>query len=476
MRKARPAGAIAGAVLAAAVGVGAPRARAGPLTPAQEVARAQRMSAEAYVYGFALMEFLRQEREQTSVTVPNAQGDAPLNRLGNARGLADAQHQLTVQPNNDTLYTSGHLNLRRGALVLHVPRVPGHRYYSFEFIDPYTNVFAYVGTRTTGNGAGSFLITGPSFRGTVPRGLRRIRSPYDRMWLFGRTLVYGQSDLANVHRIQDGYRLVPLRAYLRQGLRWRPPAPRRIVSRHVTLSEPKGIAFFDALGTALAQNPPPRRDAPILRELRSVGIGPGLRPSREHLSAATLRGLRAAVAAGPGHVHDLRLLFGLRSALIHNGWFVPPSDIADYGTNYALRAVVAAYGIAANRPAEAMYIVGATDPSIALLNGANDYVIHFLPGQLPPARYFWSLTMYDEAFFLVANPLGRYELGDRTPGLRRNPDGSLDIYLQRNPPPGHESNWLPAPAGTFEVTLRLYGPLPSALSGRYPWPPIVRIG
>ena len=158
----------------------------------------------------------------------------------------------------------------------------------------------------------------------------------------------------------------------------------------------------------------------------------------------------------------------------NNGWFVPPADIAAYGTDYVLRGVVALFGIAANRPAEAMYIVGAVGGG-TFLNGAHNYRIHFAAGHLPPARYFWSVTMYDQNFFLVPNAINRYEIGNRSPGLRRNTDGSLDIYLQHTAPAGHRSNWLPSPTGQFEVTLRLYGPKPSALQRTYVYPPITPI-
>jgi hypothetical protein len=124
-----------------------------------------------------------------------------------------------------------------------------------------------------------------------------------------------------------------------------------------------------------------------------------------------------------------------------------------------------------------MYIVGAADPSHTLLDGAHRYVVHFAAGQLPPARYFWSVTMYDRAFYLVANSIGRYEIGDRTAGVKYNPDGSLDIYIQATRPAGHASNWLPSPrAGGFEITLRLYGPERRALDRSYRYPPIERVG
>jgi hypothetical protein len=423
---------------------------------------AQTLGTEAYEYGIPLMEFVRQARQQTSVTVPNSLSDAPLNQLGSARHLATAKNQVIVQPNNDTLYTMGHLDLSKTALILHVPKMPNHRYYSFEFLDPYTNVFHYIGTRTTGDGAG-----------TYPAGVRRIHSSYEHVWLVGRTLVYGASDLPAVYKIQDGYKLIPLAGYLKRGLSWKAPRPAKIITKHTPAKEPTGVAFFDQLGTALAQNPPPKRDAPILSKLRQIGVGVGLHPSKEHLSGPVLAGLNAAADGGPTSVFTLRTQIAAASIGKHNGWFVPPFINGAFGTNYGYRAVVALYGIAANKPQEALYIVGAESVGHGLLNGAHDYVIHFPAGQLPPARYFWSLTMYDQNFFLVQNPINRYALGSHSKGLKRNADGSLDIYVQRTAPAGHQSNWLPAPAtGNFEVTLRMYGPKPVALQQRYVYPPI----
>ncbi|MGZ4174428.1 MAG: DUF1254 domain-containing protein, partial [Solirubrobacteraceae bacterium] len=259
---------VALAAAAATVGALLP-AGAGAATPSP--AEAATAAHDAYVYGFPLMEFVRQRRQQTSVTVPNSQSDAPLNQFGSARQLADARNQVIVQPNNDTLYTMGHVDLAAGPLVIHVPAVPNHRYYSFEFLDPYTNVFAYVGTRATGDGAGNFVLTGPGFKGRIPAGLRRIRSPYRRAWIVGRTLVYGAADLPAVHRIQNGYRLLPLSEFIRHGVNWQRPRPRRITTKHRTVTEPTGVAFFDALGDALAANPPPAHDAAILRELATIG-------------------------------------------------------------------------------------------------------------------------------------------------------------------------------------------------------------
>jgi hypothetical protein len=474
-RAARRSWLVAGATLMALCAIGVPGA--GATSADSAGVSPQQAALDAYAYGIPLMEFNRAAAAQTSVTVPDTIGDAPINRFGNARVLADARERVIVQPNNDTLYSLAHLDLSRTALVLHVPAIAHHRYFAFEFLDPYTNVFAYVGTRTTGERGGTFLITGPGFHGRVGHGMRRIVSPYPRAWIVGRTLVSGAGDLAAAHQVQNGYALIPLAAYTRHGLAWRRPAPRHLVRVPRVVREPAGLAFFDALGSALAHNPPPARDAAILRELRRVGVGVGLHPSREHLSAAALAALRAAASGGPAYVNGLKTALAVRSIARTHGWFVPPADIGAYGTDYTLRAVVALQGLAANRPAEAVYLIGITDPSLRFLNAAHDYVVHFPAGQLPPARYFWSLTMYDQNFFLVANPLGRYALGDRSRSLRRNADGSLDIYLQRTSPPGHAGNWLPTPAtGNFEITLRLYGPHANVLDGTYTLPPITRQG
>jgi hypothetical protein len=447
----------------------------GLATPCTNVA--EQAGNDAYLYGIALMEFLRQRRQQTSVTVPNTLADAPVNQLGSARELASATagHQVFVQPNNDTLYTMGHLDLTAGPMVLHVPAMAGHRYYVFEFLDPYTNVFNYVGTRTTGDGAGDYAITGPNFHGRIPAGLKQIRAAYNRVWLAGRTLVNGPGDLPAVHRVQEKYRLIPLADFTRYGLSWHPPAPKVVISTHTKATEPTGVKFFDDLGTALAQNPAPARDQQILAELRTIGIGPGLHPSTEHLSAAVLAGLAKAADNGYEYVHETRTTYAAESAVQHHGWFVPSSDTGDFGTDYTWRAIVALFGLAANKPAEAIYVIGVVDQTEQQLDGANAYVIHFPAGGLPPAHYFWSLTMYDDSFYLVPNPINRYSIGNRTPGVVYNSDGSLDVYLQHTAPAGHESNWLPAPAsGTFEVTLRMYGPDASALNDTYTYPTIQR--
>ncbi len=461
------------AAMAVALVSGAPSGAAGSSDATE--AQAYAAGTDAFVYGVALMEFVRLQREHTSVTVPNAYGDSPFNQLSNERHLTGAAHQPNVQINNDTLYTYSHLDLSRGPLVLHIPRIPGHRYFVMQFLDPYTNDFAYVGTRTTGDGGGNWAITGPRFHGRLPAGIKRIRSRYNLVWLSGRTLVYGKSDLPAVHKVQDGYKLIPLKDFERYGLNWVPPRPKRIIKAARKATLPTGIAFFDQLGTALAKSPPPERDAPILREMATMGIGPGRQPSKENLSPGVLAGLTSAADNGLATVNTLRLKAALANGAQHNGWFVPPPDTGRYGTDYSLRSIIAVNGIGANIPREAMYVIGFETPASGLVTGDHHYVIHFAAHQLPPARYFWSLTMYNYAFYLIPNPINRYSIGNRTPGVRYNADGSLDIYIQSTPPAGHASNWLPCPSsGQFEMTLRMYGPRTNALDGTYHYPAITQ--
>ncbi len=459
------------AAMLVALPVGMAAGQASTLTEAQ----AEQVGLQAYVYGLPLLDFVALSETQTSVTVPTG-GIAPVNQLATSSALATPS-DTELAPNTDTLYAGAHLDLSNGPVVLHVPNVGGDRYYSFEFLDPYTNVFAYLGTRTTGDSEHNFLIVGPTFHGHWPKRLhlRVIHSRYELVWMLGRTLVLGSSDLRAARSIESEYELLPLPDFSKFGLKWRRPVPVQQISKPTYHAVPTGLAFFDALGQALAQSPPPAQDAPILATLRTAGIGPGLEPSQENLGAAVVAGLTAAAAGGMKYIAQLKQQLIAPSLASNTGWFVPPSSTGDYGTDYALRAVIATDGLGANRPAEAMYITGGEDSNLKPLDGFNTYRITFPAGGLPPARFFWSLTMYDSAFLLVSNPLDRYAIGNRTQGLQYNADGSLDIYISHKPPPEGESNWLPAPVGAFEVTLRLYGPLQSAVDGTYRYPPIVKI-
>jgi hypothetical protein len=466
--------------LAAAALVALPAASAGAATrPATLTeAQAQKVGTDAYVYGIDLLEFVHQTELDTSVTVPNQYGNAPVNEVGNQRVLTTPANQdkEIVGPSNSTLYSNAHLNLNEGPIVLHVPALPKHRYYAWEFLDPYLNVFHYVGTRSTGNGAGNYVVVGPGFRGKLPAGLPVVHAKYDHVWLFGRTLVYGKSDLPEAHKIQDGYKVIPLKAFERAGDAYTPSRPRRIITTPKIPSMPSGLAFYDALGTALAENPPPARDHAILAEMATAGIGPDLHPSTSNLPGSTTSGLTAAANAGPAKILSIRLSIATNGAHKHNGWFQLLPDTGNWGTDYAYRAMIAVYAICANLPIEATYAAGVADNTNNVLEGGNSYRIHFPAGDIPPVKYFWSLTVYNTSTELIPNAYNKYSVGSNK-GIKFNQDGSLDIYVQQTPPAGHEANWLVSPSsGQFLLALRFYGPARSVLNGSYKYPTIERVG
>lgn len=155
-----------------------------------------------------------------------------------------------------------------------------------------------------------------------------------------------------------------------------------------------------------------------------------------------------------------------------NGW-ITMFGLGEPGNGMFLRAAHAQLFLGpVNLPQEAMYWWTNTDGAGHALSGVHDYVMHFPPGQLPPNHAFWSITMGDARNHFVANPINRYSVSNRT-GLAQKPDGSVDIYIQKAAPAGHESNWLPAPAGNFILWLRVYIPGEVILQGKYTVPPIV---
>jgi hypothetical protein len=396
---------------------------------------------EAYVWGSPLVIMQRTRAQQLCLL--------RVNSLLNVPSLFGPSSRFVVTPNADTLYSTAALDLRGGPMVLRVPDVTD-RYYGFQFLDMYTDTIADVGTRTNGGRAGAYAIVGPGWRGRLPAGVHRIDSPTPDVWAIGRTLVTGPTDQPAAAAEQRQYVLEPL------------PTTTPVASGPRTCPPPASSpsTFVNELTTAMAADPPLARDRPVVADLARAGIGPGL-PSLSPAAQATVALSQRAAS---------QLILGTRGPLstVRNGWSRLHA-IGTYGTSYLARATVAAVGLGANVPAESVYFFASTDTAGGPLAGTRTYVIHFGPGGLPPVdpRGFWSVTLYGPDHFLVANPSNRYEIGDRTPGLIRGPDGSLDVYVANQAPPGHEANWLPAPAGGFSLVLRAYLPSASILGGTW---------
>jgi len=301
-----------------------------------------------------------------------------------------------------------------------------------------------------------------------------IRSKYRRVWLIGRTLAGGEADQRTAFRLMSKYKLtkqsgkpfgLAADCYRGKGEPAAYPTPT------------DGPGFIASLNRAMAKNPPPKRDDPLLGQLAPLGIGPGLPPpSDATLPPDVLDALYAGIETEAAELPTAARLDFLQKSIAAKGWITAASNIGAFGTDYFYRALIAVVGIGANTPEEAIYPATLVDSNGDLLDGSRDYRMVFPAGRMPPARYFWSLTMYDFAGYLVDNPIDRYSLGPSHPPLVEKPDGSVVVAVQHDPPTEEDVNWLPSPEGAFRLNMRLYGPRKQALSWRWRPPPVVRVG
>ncbi|MEU0600293.1 DUF1254 domain-containing protein [Streptomyces sp. NPDC006393] len=429
-------------------------------------------AVQAYVYGYPLVLMKATEQSSTNVTGPDPSTiRAPINQFAKAAGVPGPDQKSVVSPNVDTLYTQAWLDLSAEPVVLHVPDTSG-RYYLMPILSAWTDVIASVGKRTTGTQAGDYAITGPDWHGTLPAGVKQIKSPTDTAWILGRTQLNGPSDLPAVQALVSKYDIRPLSAY--GDTSYKPPQGR--VDPNVPGTAPKHLvqrmdaqAFYSRLAAAMAANPPAPADAPVVAKLARLGIHPGKAFDLDALPPDTAKALQRSLSEGQKRIQAA--VTGLGKNV--NGWRVA-TDLGTYGTNYTLRAATGWQGLGANLPQDAVYPINFVDSTGRQLSGADRYTIHFPPGRTPPANAFWSVTMYTPDGFLVPNPINRYEVG-HTAEATANPDGSVDLYIQHDAPAADKkANWLPAPSGRFNVMLRMYWPRQSVINGTWAPPPIVR--
>jgi hypothetical protein len=409
----------------------------------------------AAIFGLPLVLMDITMRKTTNVG-PGHRLARPVNQFAHLRTFPTAAFRDVVRANVDTLYSSAFLDLAVEPLVLGVPDTHD-RYYLLPMLDAWTNVFATPGSRTTGTKAGSFLITGPEWSGPVPAGMAQLKSPTNMAWILGRTQTDGPDDYAAVHTIQDGYTLVPLSCY---GKPYQPPGG--IFDPSVDMAVPpveqlKGmsaVTFFNRLARLLMANPPPASGAAMLGELAGIGVRPGKVFEPQKLARTLAGELEDSL---PGAFATLQAM-QRQSGTPANGWHIPPENLGDYGTDYVTRGIIALIAFGANLPADAVYPTTFVDAANKPLSGANRYTLRFAEGLTPPVHAFWSVTMYDSQSFFVDNPLNRYAISSWMP-LQRSSDGSIVLDIQRHSPGGdREANWLPAPDGSFNITLRMYWP------------------
>ncbi len=425
----------------------------------------RQLAIDAYIYGYPLVTMEMTRRIMTNVASP-AGTRAPMGQFVRMRTYPDASFRDVTAPNADTLYASGWLNVGKEPWVLSLPDFQG-RYYLFPMLDAWTDVFEVPGKRTTGTGAQTYAITAPGWKGQLPAGVKQLKSPTDIVWILGRIYCTGTpADYAAVHKLQDQISLVPLSAY---GKSWTPPVGKvdpSIDMKTAVREQVNALSvndYFNLLAQLMVNNPAAAADAPMVATLKQLGVVPG-------------QPFKGSLPADVPKVGFEQIMGHFKSAGKNENGFIFTTGTGLYGTDYLQRALITAIGLGANRPQDAIYPTSETDAQGQPYDGTKNYVMRFGPGRLPPADGFWSLTMYDKDYFFVNNPLNRYTLSQRN-DLKKNPDGSIDLYLQNtNPGPERESNWLPTPAGRFILMLRLYWPKatpPSILDGSWTIPPVV---
>jgi hypothetical protein len=394
----------------------------------------------------------------TAVPAPNANG-SPVNQFGNKKVFPDATFTNVVNPNADTLYSSAWIDTAREPVILSLPDTHG-RYYLMPMFNCWTDCFASPGSRTSGTGAGNFAITGPNWSGKLPAGLMETRSSTRWVWIVGRIACTGPSDYENVWQLQDQLKLTPLSAW---GTDYLPPAAVPVDPNVNTKVSPinqllvlKPADYFNCVCRLMVDNPPSAADAPMLADMAKIGIKPGA--DYTSYFAGLDDNVKSAIQTG--YQSALNQIPAANVGNMTNGWQLP-YDTADYGTDYVLRAAIAYRGLGANLIDDAFYASSSTTADGTKFSSDNKYLLHFDIDRIPPVNGFWSLSMYNDKIMFVANPIDRYSLGSLSdPPLVKNPDGSVDIYIQRDAPDSAVmNNWLPAPAsGGFQMTLRLYWP------------------
>jgi hypothetical protein len=464
--------------LAAALGIWGAATSASALTEQ----KAQDIAVEAYVYFYPLVTMDVTRRQFTNHEPGKVPGRGPMNMFNNVPTYPPADDRGVVRPNFDTLYSIADLDLAKEPVVVSVPDTGG-RYYLLPMLDMWTDVFASPGWRTTGTQAGEFLVAPAGWRPDLrerfaeefrlPAGTQRIDAPTPYVWIIGRTRTDGPPDYDAVRKIQAGFKITPLSDWGKP-----PRAPEARIDPSVDMRTPPKVQvdampagkYFAYAAELLKVNAPHLTDEPILARMKRIGLEAGKSFDAEKVEPA----VRKALEAAPESAQKL-MEWKVRSlARVANGWSMNTDTMGVYGNYYLKRAIVAQVGLGANVPEDAIYPLNLGDEDGRPLDGANRYTIRFEKGETPPADAFWSITLYDPEGYQVGNSLNRFAVSSWMP-FKYNADGSLDLYFQsESPGKDREANWLPAPKGPFNLTMRIYAPRSGVLSGKWNPPPVTR--
>jgi hypothetical protein len=447
----------------------------GPLVDLVEGTEDFALASDAYVYGYPLVTMEMTRRVITNVASQEGTR-GPMGTIIKLRQYPDASFRDVTAPNADTLYTTAFFDVGDEPWVLDQPDM-GDRYFLLPLLSGWTEVFSVPGKRTTGGARRTFLITGPGWTGTVPDGMTEIKAPTAMVWLLGRIYCTGTpEDYAAVHALQDAFKLQPLGSW---GKDYTPPEgkPDPAIDMKTPVRDQVNAmpaqAFFALLADLMKRNPPASADAPALARFERIGLVAG-----KDFDPSILTGeIDTRLPKASYHRIMLHFLDSEGDMKRVNGWNYTV-NAGTYGTDYLQRALITAIGLGANRPQDAIYPTSMKPSVLENYSGEHRYVLRFAKGQLPPVRGFWSLTMYDENMFFIANPINRYSMSVRTNPVYEA-DGSLVIHIQNESPGADkEPNWLPAPKGKFHLMLRLYWPdenPPSIIDGSWTIPAVEKL-
>ena len=424
------------------------------------------IAKEAFIYGYPMVDMYN-ILYKYAVDTASPEYKAPLNTIYNTRHVMTPEDTAIVAPNQDTPYSYAWLDLRAEPIVVSVPRFETNRYVSLMLNDLYTYIIGYVTPRTNGSAGGDFLVAGPDWAGAVPSGINRVfRAPTQIALAFIRTQLFAPDDIEKVWAIQDQYRVQPQSRYLNTPAPHPAPAFNWVTPLDVR-KEPTSLQFYTILNWMLQSMPVLAEERGLRERLASIDVKPA--PSFEvrddATRAALVQGMQVGLQtmqAALGKVRSSGELFGSRAFL---------------GGNYVSRAVGAMVGILGNSAEEYLGIGYPADANGQPFDGSHSYRIRFKPGELPPVKAFWSITVYNAAMLLYANPLKRYVINSAMlDELVRDADGGFTLYVQHESPGvDKEPNWLPVPQGRFNLTFRAYQPEQAILDFTYRAPPVVKV-
>jgi hypothetical protein len=396
-------------------------------------------------------------------------GAVGLNYYRKFSDLKTAADKFVNTPNNVSIDAYGVADLGGEPVVVNVPAMKENRWTIVQIGDYYDQVVTNIGG-SKGAQPGLYLLTGPDYHAFVPAGMTEIKVRTKLAVVANRIFVNGERDLPNARAVQQGFQSLPLSVFQKQGLRFVAPKQYDYARFEFVPAAPEPLRLFETIGFGMKTFLSRSDDFgdPDVAAAHQIGLSVANGFEWQTLDEPTKRGLARAAITATAIIEDTYA----NAAEIVNGWRYTMGG-GRAGFNYAMRAAFSANLTGANVPEEILYPNTRVDDKGVPLSGANKYVLHFDKDKLPPVSVFWNMSMYDEKEFFIENDFKRYSIGSTTDGLKQSADGSLTIIIQKDRPTD-TSNWLPAPDGPFNLTMRLYGPAPSVLDGSYRLPAVHR--